>query len=43
MTASLDRRLAGLLVTLLLAIGVAAAPARDAGRGDIAQTHAARA
>jgi hypothetical protein len=43
MTATLDRRLAGLLATLLLTIGVAAAPARDGGRGDTAQTHASRA
>ena len=43
MTATLDRRLAGLLAALLLAIGVAAAPARDGGRADSAQTHASRA
>jgi hypothetical protein len=37
---SLERRTAGLLVSLLLAIGVAAAPASPAMNGDAAQTHA---
>ena len=41
MSASLiDRRLAGLLVSLLLAAGVVAAPATLATHGDAAQTHA---
>ena len=41
MSASLiDRRLAGLLVSLLLAAGAAAAPATLATNGDAAQTHA---
>jgi len=35
-----DRRIAGLLVSLLLAIGVSAAPAQLATSGDSAQTHA---
>jgi hypothetical protein len=44
MTASwLDRRIAGLVVALLLAIGVAAAPAQLDSGGDVAQTHARRA
>ena len=37
-TSVIDRRLAGLLVSLLLAAGVAAAPL--ATNGDAAQTHA---
>ena len=41
---SRDRRLAGLLAALLLAAGVAAAPARLAPDGHfVAQTHALRA
>lgn len=41
---SLDRRVAGLLAALLLAAGVAAAPARLASDGHVvAQTHALRA
>lgn len=39
----IDRRLAGLLAALLLALGVAAAPAQHGGSGDVAQTHAAHA
>jgi hypothetical protein len=41
---SLDRRVAGLLAALLLALGVAAAPAQIASEGHVvAQTHALRA
>jgi len=39
-TSAIDRRLAGLLVSLLLALGVAAAPAQLASGPDTAQTHA---
>jgi len=39
----IDRRLAALMTALLLALGVAAAPAQHSGGGDAAQTHAARA
>ncbi|MEA2132497.1 MAG: hypothetical protein QOC68_406 [Solirubrobacteraceae bacterium] len=35
-----DRRIAGLLVSLLLAIGVVAAPAQLTTGADAAQTHA---
>lgn len=35
-----DRRMAGLIVSLLLAIGVASAPAQLATSDDRAQTHA---
>ena len=37
-TSVIDRRIAGLLITLLLAIGVAAAPAQPAPSADTAQT-----
>lgn len=40
---SIDRRVAALLVALLLAIGVVTAAAQTASSGDIAQTHALRA
>ena len=39
-TSLIDRRIAGLLVSLLLAIGAAACPATLATSGDAAQTHA---
>ena len=39
-TSLIDRRVAGLLVSLLLAVGVAAAPASLTTAGDAAQTHA---
>jgi hypothetical protein len=39
-TSVIDRRIAGLLVSLLLAIGVAAAPAQFVPGADTAQTHA---
>jgi hypothetical protein len=41
---SLDRRMAGLLAAVLLALGIAAAPAQLAGDHQVvAQTHALRA
>jgi hypothetical protein len=39
-TSLIERRIAGLVVSLLLALGVAAAPAQLATSGDNAQTHA---
>jgi hypothetical protein len=39
-TSLIDRRIAGLLVSLLLAVGIAAAPAPLSTSGDAAQTHA---
>ncbi|MDP9347493.1 MAG: hypothetical protein M3P44_17615 [Actinomycetota bacterium] len=39
-TSLIDRRITGLLVSVLLAIGVAAAPGQLATSGDAAQTHA---
>jgi hypothetical protein len=43
MTTWLDRRVAGLVVALLLAIGAAVAPAQLDSAGDVAQTHARQA
>jgi hypothetical protein len=36
----IDRRFAGLFVALLLAVGIAAAPAQLASGDEVAQTHA---